>query len=1382
MNVMGYRYFSMLTYFLLFFNFYLPAQELHFSQISTNQGLSQGTVNCIIKDSQGFIWIGTNDGLNKYDGYEFKIYRHDFQDSTTLSSNKIYDLVEDDQGNLWIATRSGLNVYLRERDYFVRYLASQPENGLAHNFIRTLFKDGKGNIWIGTLGGGIFRFSGNDPGNAKFTKINPALDQLDKSRSISNITSIHQSKDNTLLIGSHQELILALDPATLEGSIISFDDNKDCSFDKLGKTIYEDKDGDIWILSEGNGFLIYSPPTGKLEHYNKDNLKELSSNIIKDIHEEGDDYWLATDGGGILIFNKEKRKVISSYQYDISKSHGISSNGVYCIFKDDQEIFWIGTFDGGINVYNANRKKFFHHTQEIGNPESLSHKSVLAFLEDHQGRIWIGTDGGGLNLYNHQKGTFKHFKYNSHNANGLASNAITAIYEDKLRQIWVGTYAGGLHLFDPDKEIFYQQPDVYGSQEIKNIWAVQEHKDKLWLGSSSGLFTFDPKTKKIDQVPSENKKANPYLGRVLTIYKDHKETIWTGGTSLNYYDESSGLLKPLFTQKENFWGNYDIRCITEDRIGNLWIGTEGGGLVKVDKSRQQFRIYGIQNDLPNNSVHQILIDAQNRLWLSTNAGLASFDPTTGEVFKFDRNDGLQGNQFSYSAAMQTSDGRMYFGGTNGFNVFQPEEINYNQYMPNVVLTNFLIANKQVPIDPQNEKSPLSKHISLTDSITLKYNQAFITIEFTALNFTSTSKNHYSYYLQGFEDTWNPETNKRSATYTNLEPGEYIFKVKAANNDEVWNPEYASLYIKVLPPFWKTIWAYLLYCFILFIIIISFRKYLLDKAQYKHELKIQELEKEKVEKVNQMKLSFFTNISHEFRTPLTLILNPLEHIISNEKVNDKVRSQLEIMQRNGKRLLNLINQLMDFRKLEDSKIKLKKESGDIVKFLTEIKEAFDEFAKQHNINFQFISDVDSFKCFFDFDKLEIIFYNLLSNAFKFTRDGGNISIRFYLNDDDSKMRVDVQDDGIGIPKERIPKIFDRFYKIPKSERLIENLKQKGTGIGLSLTKELVTLHDGKISVESELGMGSCFSVLLPVHQQENLAEGQTTKNNIPSAQFDLIDQVSDTNGLVGEFLPLLDESKSQMLIVEDNPDLRQFLLSVFKQGFHISLAKNGIEGYELARKDIPDIIITDVMMPEMDGFELCQHLKKDPVTCHIPIVILTAKSSLDANIRSFDIGADDFVPKPFSTKLLHSRVNNLIVSRKKLREQFKKEFLDPEPVKVKSADDDFLLKAMAILEKHLSNSAFSVDDFAVEMGLSRSVFYRKMRAIADQSVNEFINSYRLKFAAKLLKQKKLSISEITYRIGYSDPQYFSKCFKKFYGCTPTDYVHNPQEFSELSGMN
>ena len=1368
------------TSLLLFFSSGLLAQNIHFKQISTAQGLSQGTVNCIFKDKQGFIWVGTNDGLNKYDGYKFSVYRHDFQDSTTLSSNKIYDIEEDEKGNLWIATRSGLNVLLRKTNTFVRYLADEKSpNGLNHNFIRTLFKDQNDHIWIGTLGGGLFRFSGGDPAKANFDKIKPRMPSKNSLKSpIVNITSISQSTSGTLLVGSHRPEILELDPVSLKADVISLK-NLGHSIDGLGKTIFEDKDGELWMLTEGNGFLIYNPASGIHNLYNKDNLKALSSNIIKDIHEEGDEYWLATDGGGIVIFDKKSQKA-KAYQYDIRDSQSISSNGVYCIFKDQQEIFWIGTFDGGINVFNTNWKKFYHFTQEIGNLHSLSHKSVLSFLQDHKGRIWVGTDGGGLNLFNKQTGKFTHFQSGQKNSNGLTSNVITSIYQDELNRVWVGTYAGGLHLFDPEKGKFSQQ-SIFKEAAIKNIWAIYQHDEKLWLGSSSGLYTYDFVTKQLEQVPSFNKKANAYLGRVLTIFKDSNEIIWTGGTSLNYFDDKSGLLKPLSIQKEKFWGNYDIRCITEDINGNLWVGTEGGGLVKIDKNRKTFNVYGTSDGLPNNSVHQILINNQGKLWLSTNEGLASFDRETEDVFTFDENDGLQGNQFSYSAAMKATDGTMYFGGNNGFNYFQPEQIKFNQYIPNVVLTDFLISNKPVPIDPKGKNSPLLKHISLTDSITLAYDQASITIAYTALNFTSSSKNLYAYYLQGFENAWNDPTNNRSATYTNLEPGEYLFKVKAANNDEVWNPEYESLYIKVLPPFWKTIWAYIIYGVILLIIIISFRKYLLDKAQYKHELKIQEFEKDKIEKVNQMKLSFFTNISHEFRTPLTLILNPLENMLAKEKLNCNVKNQLEIMQRNGHRLLNLINQLMDFRKLEHSNITLKKEKGDIVLFLKQIKAAFDEFARQHNILFKFRSNLSSFYCYYDKDKLEIIFYNLLSNAFKFTRDGGHIFFELLVSEDGQSMQINVEDDGIGIPQERLPKIFDRFYKIPNSDRLIENLKQKGTGIGLSLSKELVELHQGTLEVVSELSKGSCFSVRLPVWQENQIEEDKLFANHVPIDQNDLFEQLTMDNDLVEELLPSDNKQKSRMLIVEDNLDLRQFLLSVFKDRYSIIMAKNGVEGYKAARNEVPDIIITDVMMPEMDGFELCQRLKKDDITCHIPIIILTAKNSLNANIHSFDIGADAFVPKPFSTKLLNSRVTNLILSRKNLREQFKKEFLDPSPVKIKSADDNFLLKAMAILEKKLSDSSFSVDDFATEMGLSRSVFYRKMRAIADQSVNEFINSARLKFAAKLLQQKKLSITEITYHIGFSDPQYFSKCFKKFYGCTPSEYAHNQQDINELSDM-
>ena len=1373
----------------------VSSQGINFDHLTTQEGLSQNTVNCIFKDSEGFIWIGTNDGLNRYDGYNFKVYRHNYKDTTTLSDNKIYAIIEDDKSNLWIGTRSGLNVYIRDYDHFVRYVNKPGDpNSISHNFVRSIYKDQQSQIWIGTLGGGINKFIGENYNEGKFYRFRPecVTDSL-KNYSVSNITSIYQDGENEYWLGTHWGGLIRF--LSDKNKFIFYPYNKSLLKDNFGKTIFKDSEGDIFLCTEGNGFFIYNHKEHLFKHYkSKKNTNSISNNIIKDIYEdENKNFWIATDGGGLNLFNKSKG-IFRQYLYNINNNGSLSSNGVYCIYKDNQNIYWIGTFGGGVNIYNKNRKKFYHYTQEIGSPNSLSHKSVLAFNEDHNGKIWIGTDGGGLNLFNREKGTFRHFKADPSDPNSLSSNVVTTIYEDHEHHLWIGTYSGGLSLFDTKNNRFYSyQKDPDHPERIinNNIWDIlEDSKGRFWIGTSSGLMQFNRDKEEFSYIETASKNNNLFLERVVVLFEDHNGTIWTGGAHLNYLDEVAQKLVPFQLDNDDFWSKYDIRSITEDEKNNLWVGTEGGGLIQIAPDRKSYHKYGVDNGLPNDAIHQVLIDDNNNLWISTNEGISKYNPETSTFRNYDINDGLQSNQFSYSAAMKSKTGEMFFGGINGFNIFHPDSIEDNMNIPSVVFTNFLISNKPVPIDPKGKESPLKKHINEVDSIILSYDQAFITFEFTALNYTASQKNLYACYLEGFEEEWNEIGNRRTATYTNLDPGEYFFHVKAANNDGKWNNEGTSVYLKVLPPFWKTTWAYLIYSAIFLSVVWSFRKYLLDKAQFKHDIKVQELEKDKIKKVNQMKLNFFTNISHEFRTPLTLILNPLENLISNHQLDETIREQLILMYRNGKRLMHLINQLMDFRKLDKEPLDLSLDKLDIVSFLKELKHAFDDFAEQHKVNYTFISSYNALNGWFDKDKLEKIFYNLLSNAFKFTPDEGTIVIKLTViqkNDNQQErkfkyLRVMVEDNGIGIPAERLPKIFDRFYKISNAEKLRKKLEQESSGIGLSFTKELVEIHHGLINVKSEVGRGSCFIVELPLDKSV-YHEHELKPSNAGSEESD-IDEFIFSEKEDSFILPKVEgkqapcNDKINVLLVEDNEDLLYFLKTFLTKEYHVLEAKNGKEGFELAKKSVPDLIITDVMMPVMNGYELCRKLKTDHLTCHIPVIILTAKNSIDSNILGYELGADDFIPKPFYVKMLTTRIKNLIENRRKLRERFRQQFLQPQEVKIASADDSFLIKALRIVEDHISDSEFDVNQFALEMGLSRSVFYRKMRAIADQSANEFINNIRLKRAAQLLKQNKLTISEITYEVGFNDPQYFSKCFKKQFGKTPSEFANQDIDYSKI----
>ncbi len=1338
------------------------------------------------------MWFGTSDGLNKYNGYEFDIYRFDPTDSTSISDNKIYSLYQDSDSVLWIGTRFGLNYYDRIRDKFVRFYKRPGENqgGLSGNFIRCINEDKDGNIWIGTIGAGLNKYVKDE--NKFYHFETPGVEN--------NVTSIVNDPDGNLWIGTDAHGICYFDRTKEQFTYHAFNNKEQTASGKIyGQNLYLDDQNNVWVGTEGIGLYKFNKKEQRFTWFSQSDQKELiGNNIVKSILEDDDgNLWIATDGGGLNIYNVKTGQT-TQYTYDINDLNGISSDAVYTVYRDNEGIFWIGTFGGGINIINPNKKRFYHYTQEGWNKNSLSHKAVLSFCEDSRGIIWIGTDGGGLNRFDPQTKRFTNFKHDPGKPGSISSNVITSIYEDSEKNLWIGTYSGGLNMFNRStgKFISYKNvPDDPKSIINNNVWDILEDRNgNLWLGTLGGLARFDAKNREFRHFVM--KEDNSYFSRVISLLEDSKGRIWVGGNQLGLLNKSTGQIKIFPYKNELYDGTttYDVRCIYEDKNGNLWIATEGAGLNLFDPENGKFIAFTTKDGLSNNSIHQILEDKSGNLWLSTNNGLTKFHPETKKVRIYDDNDGLQSNQFSYMAAMKDNSGRMYFGGLNGFNVFHPDSIRDNPYKPPVVLTDFIHFNAK-----KNKNAVLNKHIHYAESIELPFKSVF-TLQFTALNYTSTEKNQYEYKLEGFSDEWINVDNQRTATYTNLDPGKYVFHVKGSNNDLVWNDKGTQLNIVISPPWWKTKAAYTLYVVLIILIFYSFRSYLISRQKMKNDLIIKDLEKKKIEEVNQMKLRFFTNISHEFRTPLSLIMGPLENMLQHKQFDNGIKRQLRLMASNADRLFRLVNQLMDFRKIETGNMQLRASKDDIVHFLKQIKNAFNEFARKHHIKYRFTSSVEKLDMYFDHDKMDKIFYNLLSNAFKFTPDNGKISVvinkinKNGTSGQQQMIEIIIQDTGIGISSDRLPKVFDRFYQIGNSVKLKKSIEQEGTGIGLALTKELIEMHHGTIEVQSMEGLGTKFIIHLPVDashltpeqiihdpQQETYLHNELYKFLSDNDEYE-----PTTNDGIESGEEHAGKDAPKILIVEDNQEVREFIRVCLQPDYEISEAGDGMEGLEKAKEIVPDLIINDIMMPGMDGVELIEKLKTDEITCHIPVILLTAKDTIEFKIKGLEIGADDYICKPFNVKLLKIRIKNLIDSRKLLQDKFRKDvLLEPKEVTVTSSDEKFLKKAMEIVENHISDSNFSVMVFVKEMGMSRSVMYRKLEAVTGQSVNEFIRTIRLKRAAQLLALNEFTISEVTYEVGFNDPQYFSKCFSKQFGKTPSSYaaehkqdkkVGNPSQIS------
>jgi signal transduction histidine kinase/AraC-like DNA-binding protein len=873
---------------------------------------------------------------------------------------------------------------------------------------------------------------------------------------------------------------------------------------------------------------------------------------------------------------------------------------------------------------------------------------------------------------------------------------------------------------------------------------------------------------------------------VRTIFEDSKKNLWLGTTQGLQLADSS---KSNFTTFRNIADNINslsnsaIIDIYEDKKGDLWIGTEYG-LNHFNPNTKVFTRFNTTDGLPNNRIFGILEDDNGYLWISTSKGISKIGigrkdgkngTEKGKVFirnctNYTSDDGLQSNQFNYSSRLKTKDGEMFFGGVKGLSSFYPEEIKNNKFVPPVVIVDFKLFNKSV--NPGDADSILHKAISETEEIVLNYDQSFFALEYAALNFVSPKKNQYAHKLEGLDKDWIYTGNNGTASYTGIMPGNYIFRVKASNNDGIWNMKGTSIKITIKPPFWKTIPAYITYFMAFISMVLYFRHQFLARQKSKMQNELERIKAEKNHEINQIKLQFFTNVSHEFRTPLTLILGPLEKLIAEKPKNEGGNKLLlyELMQRNAQRLLRLVNQLMDFRKLEAGELGLKASCKDIIAFIANVANSFKFQAENRNITFTINSEVDEKQVWFDPDKLEKIISNLLSNAFKFTHEEGKIEINTRLDKD---IIISISDSGIGIHKENLQSIFKRFYQVPK----MQTSEKVGTGIGLALTKELVELHKGIISVDSEVGKGTCFTIRIPtglksVEQEQTISkfvipeEKEVTPNNITEEE-----NKSDVEKPV-----TIKKDSPLLLIVEDNDDMRLFIKNELISLYRIVVAPNGKEGIKKAFDAMPDLIISDVMMPEVTGFELCNTLKTDERTSHIPIILLTSLSSKENKLLGLETSADDYISKPFNIEILRARIKNLINSRIKLREYFLRR-LTPinDSATAESLDDKFLKRAIDLVNKNIADFNFSNDEFIAQIGMSRTALYSKLKSLTNLTVSEFIQSMRMRKAEQLLKDGSATISNVAYNVGFKNPSHFSRCFRKHFNITPVDYVkkHSPK---------
>lgn len=1358
-----------LTFIALFANTTF-AQNLSFKRLTINEGLSQNTAFCILQDKTGYIWIGTEDGLNKYDGYDFTIYKHENNDKNSLSNSQVNALCEDPKQNLWVGTSKGLNLLNRDTESF---------KTLSNDFVTSLLYDSRGNLWIGTFDG-LKRY---DYQNKKIIVYQLTGNNLNGGNKVQ---TIFEDRHNLLWISIGNDL-KCFDPATKQFLPLPDGIKNNPALRKSNvRAIKQDAYGNYWFGTESSGLYKFNPLNRSVTNYRHDvnNDNSLPVNVVRSLFPYAkDELWIGTRDG-LSVLNLQTNRFVN-YRYNPYDPKTLSHNSIRDILRDRAGNVWIGTYAGGLNILSSGSNNFSYIGEQAGKKPGLTHRVVSSILKADNGALWIGTEGGGLNYVDRKKGI-----YNSYVINSKQQNIVKSLAKDKNGNLWIGNYDGLSYLnTTTGKFTNYEITENDAKPENKQVYALAVDDNGLWLGTDGRGLKFRDNSGKLSTYTNNPKNKQSVSGNIIiALLKAPNGNLWIGTeTGLSYFDKSKNTFRQFVNQANDTYSlsHNTVLALFLDHKQRLWVGTEGGGLNLYDKGK----FYAITNKfgLANAVIHGIREDRAGNLWVSTNKGLSKIvfkqqglpiKPEMVQVMNYTVADGLQSNQFASGAAETGDNGELLFGGINGVTTFFPDRIVRNSFKPKVVITDFLIKNNPVPINA--EHSPLKKAIGETDKITLTHDQAFITFKFAALNFVNPEKNLYAYKLDGFyDDDWHFVGNQRTATYTNLDAGKYTFMIKAANNDGVWNNEIRSLQITVLPPWWETWWAYLIYASIIGLLLYAFYYYSVKTGKLKNDLAFEHQSHEKDQELAQRKLSFFTNISHEIKTPLTLILAPIDKLLGLNEGNNKIQNQLMLMQRNGERLLRLINQLLDFRKFESGSMQLQSAEGNVVRFMKEILIAFESYASHRRIRLKLVTEQQSIRAWFDRDKLEKVMYNLLSNSLKFTAEGGQVLVR--IKTAEEKLLIEVEDNGIGISPQHIGKIFEQFNHFDDS-----NSNINGTGIGLAFSKGLIELHHGSITVQSTVASPqqtglTLFTISLPLGNahlsEEEMIANYKDSENIDGYKDTEISAIAKQTieKRKQHVLTATDKERLILLIVEDNQDVRQFIAAHFEAEFEIHQAENGLKGLELATEIIPDIIISDVMMPEMDGITLCSKIKSDTRTSHIPVILLTARTPLVYKIEGYETGADDYITKPFNLNMLEARVWNLLDSRLKLRERYRKEIsLQPRNVAITSPDEKFLEKAMAYIEQNISEASLSVEELGKEVGMSRVTLYRKIKGLTDQTAIEFIRSVRLKRAAQLLEQNKLNVNEVAYMVGFQDIDYFRRCFKEQFGYTPKEYASQAVE--------
>ena len=1305
-------------------------EHYYFKNLSIRNGLSQNTVNAILQDRKGFMWLGTKDGLNRYDGLSFRKFKHDAANPRSIGNSFITSLYEDFNGNIWVGTDAGVYIYYPEKEAFEEFDCQSLEKTRIERSVSMIAGDKQGRVWIAVEAQGMFCYDTRQK----------LLRNYPLSEISSNIKCFTFDSGGTLWLGFYGDgLYYSKDNLATVHPYGSPEDGKREFEGGVITKIVQGNYNCLYIGSVKEGVSELNLTSGQVRNLLA--IDESGESIFcRDLLPYSDnELWIGTESG-IYIYNLRTAQFIH-LRASLYDSYSLSDNAIYALYKDREEGLWIGSYFGGVDYYPRQYTYFAkYYPKNIAN--SLHGKRVREFCRADDGTLWIGTEDGGLNHFNPKTKEFHFFEPSAGftNIHGLCMDG---------SHLWVGTFSKGLRVIDTRTGVVlrtYTEGHTPHSLNDNSIFSIcRTSAGEIYLGTLFGLLRYNRTQDNFDRIPELNGKF------VYDIKEDSYGNLWlaTYANGAYCYDVSVRRWKNyVFDAEDEKSLPYDkVLSVFEDSYRQIWLTTQGGGFCLFHPDTETFTRYGLKDGLPNDVVYQIVEDDDRFLWLTTNNGLVRFDPKTMEMKVFSTANGLPTNQFNYRSGFKDEAGNIYLGSINGFVAFDPRTFAENRQVPAVAITDFLLFNKEVPVGETD--SPLKSSITFSDKVVLTADQNSFSFRIAALSYQAPRMNKLMYKLEGFDEGWLTIGESPLVTYSNLGYGDYVFKVKASNSDGVWNEQETSLHLSILPPFYLSGWAYCFYVLFFMGCLVCVIFYFKRRNYRKQHRQMEMLEQEKEREVYHAKIDFFTNVAHEIRTPLTLIKGPLENIILKKEVDSETKEDLYIMKQNTERLLNLTNQLLDFRKTETRGFRLNFTECDVVAVLRETYLRFTSLAKQKGLDFILELPQECFMADVNQEALTKIISNLLNNGVKYA----STYLRISLETDEKVFHIRTFNDGEMIPDTMKEEIFKPFVRLDKEDEVTT-----GTGIGLALSRSLAELHQGSLMMEKGEEV-NCFCLTLPVNQDSTITLSAENVSQVEENSCGWEQEETDTK-----------EKKPMILVVEDNPDMLAFIRKQLTTEYSVLTAMNGIEALAVLDNHYVNLVVSDVMMPQMDGFELCKTIKSDLSYSHIPVVLLTAKTNIQSKIEGLELGADAYIEKPFSVEYLLANISSLIHNRKKLRQTFAKSpFVAANTMALTKADEEFIWKLNDIIQANLHNPEFSMEDMADALKMSRSSFYRKIKGVLDLSPNEYLRLERLKQAAQLLKEGKSRVNEICYTVGFNSPSYFSKCFLKQFGVLPKDFI-------------